>query len=401
MPALSRTLWLIVAPPFVGFVWQLVRQMRVPGGRGLDTGSRRIGVGSVVLATGATLGHALRLARAPSGTDAFAQSAAGAVHAGRLGAGIGLRLDRLSTTAALLACAVAVAVAALLASRKTDVRRGHPWAWLELSLAGALLSFLADGFVPMVAGWTIAAAAAAWLEGWADPRPGAVRATRGALAILALLLGAVSIDDPGSPGATGFSTVAFLVAAAAMSAATPPAGAPFSLAALACGATTALLGPYLLLRLVLLAPMPSGAAPVVAIAGAAMLAAVARRALLAPPGAPRWLALVGGAPAGLTCLSLSADGEKGALLVLISAGLAAGLLLLTAAARGFTIDAAETKVPPARRDLEAALLARAPADAGVLLLSFERWVVDAIGGAIAVLSHASAWTLSRIDGRRP
>jgi hypothetical protein len=401
MPALSRTLWLIVVPPFAGFVWHLARRMRHPAGSGLDPWSRRIGVGSVVLAAGATLGHALRFARAPDGTDAFVQSAAGGVHLGRLGAGIGLRLDRLSTTAALLACAVAIAVAALLASRKTDVRRGHPWAWLELSLAGALLSFLADGFVPMVAGWTIAAAAAAWLEGWADPRPGAVRATRGALAILALLLGAVSIDDPGGPGATAFSTVAFLLAAAAMSAATPPAGAPYSLAALACGATTALLGPYLLLRLVLLAPMPPGAAPVVAIGGAAMLAAVARRALLAPPGAARWLAFVGGAPAGVTCLSLSADGEKGALLVLVSAGLAAGLLLLTAAARGFTIDAAEAKVPPARRDLEAALLSRAPADAGVLLLSFERWVVDAIGGAIAVLSHASAWTLSRIDGRRP
>jgi hypothetical protein len=89
------------------------------------------------------------------------------------------------------------------------------------------------------------------------------------------------------------------------------------------------------------------------------------------------------------------------LLVLVSAGLAAALLLLTAAARGVTAEAADAKGAPARRDLEDALFARAPADAGVLLLSFERWVVDAIGGAIAALFHASAWALSRIDGRRP
>ena len=90
--------------------------------------------------------------------------------------------------------------------------------------------------------------------------------------------------------------------------------------------------------------------------------------------------------------------------MLVSSSLAATLLLLTAAARGVTagpLDAADAKVVPARRDLEDAVFGRAPADAGVLLLSFERWVVDAIGGAIAVLFHASAWALSRIDGRRP
>jgi hypothetical protein len=405
MPALSRTLWLIVAPPLAGFVWHLVRRMRDPGGSGLDASARRIGVGSVVLAAGATLGHTLRLARAPAETTAFVESAAGNVHAGRLGVGIGLRLDRLSATAALLACAVAIGVAALLASRKADIRRGHAWGWLELSLAGALLSFLADGFVSVLAGWTLAAAAAAWLEGWADPRAGAVRATRGALALLALLLGAVSSDEAGVTGVTGatgvFSTIAFLVAAGAMSAGAPPAGAPFSLAALACGGTTALLGPFLLLRLDLLAQRPPGAAPAVAIAGVAMLVVVARRAFLAPPGPARGLALIGGAPAGATCLSLSADGEKGALLVLVSAGLAAALLLLTAAGRGLAEDPAEGTVAPARRDVEAALLGRAPADGGVLLLSFERWVVDAIGGALAALSHASAWALSRIDGKRP
>jgi hypothetical protein len=245
----------------------------------------------------------------------------------------------------------------------------------------------------MLAGWTLAAAAAAWLEGWTDTRRGAVRATRGGLAVLALLVGAASHADPRAPPA--LEPVAFLVAAGALSASTIPAGAPLSLAALGCGATIGLIGPFLLLRL---APVPSGAGPLVAIAGMGMLTMVGRRALLAPPGPWRWLALVSGVPAGLTCISYSSDGEKGGLFVLLSAGLVATLLLLAAAARGLL---AERLITPVRRDLEAALFRRAPERAGLLLLRFERWVVDAIGGAIVVLAYASAWALSRIDGRRP
>jgi hypothetical protein len=191
--------------------------------------------------------------------------------------------------------------------------------------------------------------------------------------------------------------VAFLVAVAALSASTLPAGAPLSLAALGCGATIGLIGPFLLLRLATLAPMPPGVEPVVAIAGVVTLAMVGRRAFLAPPGPLRWLAVVSGLPAGLTCISFSSDGENGGFFVLLSAGLIATLLLLVAAARGLPVD---RPVPPVRRDLEAALLGRAPEAAGHLLLSFERWVVDAIGGAIVVLAYASAWALSRIDGRR-
>jgi hypothetical protein len=233
-----------------------------------------------------------------------------------------------------------------------------------------------------------------------------VRATRGALAVLALLVAALSHVDPG--GSPAFSLVAFLVALAAMSGSTPPAGAPLSLAAVGCGATAGLVGPFLLLRLAALEPVPPAAGLVIAIAGVAMLAAVGRRALLTPPGPSRGLALVGGAPAGLTCISFSADGEKGGSLVLASAGVAAAFLLLAAAARGLPIErdvSAKTKgdrlAIPAPLDLEAALLGRAPEAGGLLLLSFERWVVDAIGGAIVALSYASGWALSRIDGRRP
>jgi hypothetical protein len=403
--ALSRTLWLVVAPPIVGFVTLLARDLAAhrrqsPAGRlaaGAETETlaadaelwaRRAGVGSVVLASGATLGQALRLVREPAGTEAIVQPLGAA--SGPYDPGSGLRFDSLSATACALACAVALAVAAYLATRTQRDRR--VWAWLQLALAGGLLSFLADGFVTLITGWTVVAAAAAWLAGWSDPRAGATRATRGALAVLALLFGAVS---SAAAGATTGPVIAFLVAVAAMSASTPPAGAPRALAAVACGATTGLVGPFLLLRLAVLAPPPPAAASLVTVAGVVMLAFVALHAFLEPVGPSRWLALVGGAPAGVTCISLGADGAKGGLLVLASAGLAAASLLLTADARRLPEGLRPAKDP------EAALLGHLPEVAGVLLLSFERWVVDAIGGAAIAVGHASAWALSKIDARRP
>src|ERR1700722_17768824 len=335
--ALSPTLWLALAPPLAAFVWQLARGLRAYRRGGADDPwARRVGVGSVVLAAGATLGHALRLARAtgvdaivqtigPAFAPAFGPSAgahdasldAGLGHAGLLDAGLGLRFDSLSGVACGLACAVAIGAAAVLAARPAAERPGRAWAWLELALAAALLSFLADGFVTTLLGWTLAAGAAAWLQGWTDPGRGAVRATRGALAVLALLFGALLLSDAGglegSPGGGALAVAAFLVATAAMSASTPPDGAPLPLAALACGGTTGILGPFLLLRFASMAPMLPGAGRLIATAGAAMLAGVGWTALRPRGGPARWLALVAGAPAGLTCLSLSADGAKGGL----------------------------------------------------------------------------------------
>jgi hypothetical protein len=218
---------------------------------------------------------------------------------------------------------------------------------------------------------------------------------------VALLLGYVLRAAPGGVDAGTASTlavVAFLCAAAAMSASTPPVGAPLGLAALGCGGTTGLLGPFLLLRVAEPAPLSLGASQVVAIGGALMTAGVVRQALRRLDGPSRWVAVAGGAPAGLTCISLGADGEKGGLLVLVTAGLIAMLLLVTAAQRGISTA---PRANPARTDLEAALLVGAPEAAGALLLSFERWVVDAIGGAVVVLARASAWALSTLDARRP
>jgi hypothetical protein len=390
--ALSRTLWLVIAPPLASSGWMLARELagaRLRVGDGTDPWTRRVGVGSVVLASGATLGHVLRIARAPADTTALVEPLG--VAAGPLQAGASLRFDFLSAAACGLACAVAIAVATFLATRPTAQRSRRLWAWLELALAGGLLSVLADGFVPVLLGWTLVSAAAAWLAGWTDPRSGAARATRGALAIVSLLFGAVSTADAGP---TTTSLVAFLVAVAAMSASIPPVGAPRTLAALGCGAATGLVGPFLLLRLAHLAPPLPGAATLVTVAGIVMLAGVGLRAVSLPPGPSRWLALIGGAPAGVTCISLGADGEKGALPVLVCASLTAALLLLTSAARGISGDAKPASDP------EGALLGHLPEAAGVLLLSFERWVVDAIGGAVVVLAHASAWALSKLDARR-
>src|SRR5580698_3868738 len=98
--ALSPTLWLALAPPLAAFVWQLARGLRASRRGGADDPwARRVGVGSVVLASGATLGHALRLARAtgPAFAPAFgppvgahdASLDAGLGHAGLLDAGLG------------------------------------------------------------------------------------------------------------------------------------------------------------------------------------------------------------------------------------------------------------------------------------------------------------------------
>ena len=148
------------------------------------------GVGCIALAATATLGHALLAAQTPAGGRALFEPAAGGVRFGVVDAGIDLLLDTRALMACGLVCVVALAAAILLATRPAPERGWRPWAWLQLAMAGALLSFLADGFVAAAVGWTLAAAAGAWLAGWHDARAGVVVATRGAVALSAMLLGA-------------------------------------------------------------------------------------------------------------------------------------------------------------------------------------------------------------------
>src|ERR1700733_241045 len=108
---LSRTLWLPGGPPLVGFVWQLAAHLRVATlpRKTRASWSRRVGVGSVLLAAMAMLGHVVRLARAPGGERALLQHVVSSVRVGPLVTGFDLLLDPLSAAACALACAVAIA----------------------------------------------------------------------------------------------------------------------------------------------------------------------------------------------------------------------------------------------------------------------------------------------------
>ena len=253
--------------------------------------TRRVGVGSILLASASTLAHVVRLAQAPVGARVLLEHLGSNARTGPVVVGFDLMLDSLSGATCALACAVALAGAVLLASRTAEQRSWKAWAWLELALVASLISFLSGGFVTMLLGWLLATGAGAWLAGWSDPTRGAVRATRGALGMAALLLGASlllraldsanhvdisafetdigvtgkgagtstpvaitsigpssdgptlsfpelaasftgpSIDERGGAGEDGLALAlaVFAVAALAMSTSTPPAGAPLGL----------------------------------------------------------------------------------------------------------------------------------------------------------------------------
>ncbi len=194
---LSRTLWLVVAWPIVGFVWQvLVVRRRLARARGPDAtkralgSARNAGVGCLALAAAATLAHALVLAGAPHAEQALFEPGARGVVVGQLDAELDLSFDPLSATFCGLACFVALGVAAFLAVGRSQAVDWRPWAWLQLSLAGALVAFVSDGFVGTALGWAMSGAAAAWLAGWNNSALGIVVALRSAVAIAAMCVGA-------------------------------------------------------------------------------------------------------------------------------------------------------------------------------------------------------------------
>lgn len=191
---LSRTLWLVVAWPLAGLAWQLlVARPRIERAR--DAGAvlrelalaRVAGVGGVALASTATLGHALLMARLPPGSRVLFEPLLRGARFGALDAGIDLLLDGRALAACALACAVTLATAAAISARPAPERGWRPWAWLHLALAGSLLAFLADGFVTAVVGWAISAGAAAWLAGWHGAAGGEAAAMRSALAVAAVV----------------------------------------------------------------------------------------------------------------------------------------------------------------------------------------------------------------------
>ncbi|HEX8790210.1 MAG TPA: NADH-quinone oxidoreductase subunit M [Polyangiaceae bacterium] len=195
---LSRTLWVMVALPLLGLAWHLVlwrrRRPPVEGDRPAEAqlaGARTVGVGTAVVTAAAVLGHVIALLRLDPASRAMLDPLARGVPLGGLEAPLDLWMDGRAAVECTLACAVGTAAAVVLAMRPPADRGWRPWAWLHLALAGAMLSFLADGFAGLALGWSLSAAAGAWLAGWSNARAAAVAASRGALAVASLALGAV------------------------------------------------------------------------------------------------------------------------------------------------------------------------------------------------------------------
>jgi hypothetical protein len=190
-------LWLVVVCPLFGFLVQAVGVRRLAQhAKNLDQARRALvaarsaGLFCIALAIAATLAHVVVLAYAPPGTNGLFQPLARGARFGQLDARIDLLFDPLSAAFAVLACLVTVAAAVLVAARPSTGDGWRSWAWLQLSLAGALMAFLSDGFVGMTVGWAVAGAAGVWLSGWNEIWPSVVTAMRTAVAIGAMLVGA-------------------------------------------------------------------------------------------------------------------------------------------------------------------------------------------------------------------
>jgi hypothetical protein len=147
-------------------------------------------------------------------------------------------------------------------------------------------------------------------------------------------------EPAGDDGVAATALWLWMAAAWVMSAGAPPANVPGPLVALSHGATTAILGPFLLGRASVLLALAPRTGLVLAAAVAAILVA-ATRSLWSAASRP------GDAAAGAT----------------------------------------------------AWLLDRSPARAGALLIRFEHWVLDAIGATAGMLARIAAWGVSRLDAR--
>jgi hypothetical protein len=189
---ISRTLWLILLWPILGAAWQMLVERRRPArGRSSDGSvGRGMALASLALATTATLAHIAILGRLPIGQRALFEPLTDGARIGQIDATLALWFDPLAAAGAALACLVALAAVLFAPPRLVRDKGWRAWTWIHLALVGALTAFLADGFVTTAVGWSVAALAGAWLEGWTDARAGMVAAMRGVVAICAMLLGA-------------------------------------------------------------------------------------------------------------------------------------------------------------------------------------------------------------------
>jgi hypothetical protein len=184
---LSRTLWVILVWPAAGAVWQLLVERGRPA-----FAARRAAIISLALALTATVAHVVLLARLAPGRRVLFEPLGEGCRVGQLDASVALWFDSLAAAASVLACVVALAAALLVPQRLAGVRGWRVWAWIQLTLEASLVAFLADGFVATAIGWSLAVVCGAWLAAWTDPRAARVAATRGAVAVVALVVGGVA-----------------------------------------------------------------------------------------------------------------------------------------------------------------------------------------------------------------
>jgi hypothetical protein len=193
---LSRTLWLVLLGPLLGLFWQLlVARPRAARAHGEALRKELVrgglaGVLGVFAATAALAVHVVQLIAAPAGQKALYDHVVSGARLPGLDAPLDLWLDAASAAACGLACVVACAAALRLASAPSFERVWSRWAWLQLALLGALVAFLADGLVTVVAGWSLAGAAGAWLAGWRDARASVPAAAWAVIAGSSVLVGA-------------------------------------------------------------------------------------------------------------------------------------------------------------------------------------------------------------------
>jgi hypothetical protein len=172
---LSRTLWLVLAPPAIALVWLAA----LPRER--SRWARTIAAAALGLSLALIAVDALALSQA-AGAVLFDPVARGA-RIGPLMADSSLRFDAMTAGASALATLVALVTTVFVRDRGAV-------AWILLALLGGLLAFLADDLVLVAMGWSLAAVALAWSAGRQGSSAVAGTAVRGAAGIAALVVGA-------------------------------------------------------------------------------------------------------------------------------------------------------------------------------------------------------------------
>lgn len=155
----------------------------------------------------------------------------------------------------------------------------------------------------------------------------------------------------------------------------------------------AALGPYLVTRLAFLFPMAQSTWIALEAVGAAILLTAGWQAPTSV-GPRRWAVFVGAAPAALSFLALGATGATVATYVMVASGAATAILYLAGAR---TLSVAPERQSDTGASIEDQLFVLAPERLGTLLVRMDRWVVGAMAGTIASMTHAAAWVMVTVD----